>query len=194
MIQDLIAEGTTMILKGLQERLGLDFDDVNFKDTPSRVSRMYNEICSGLKETDEQVEEILKSAFPCTNDHLIVIKDIEVFSLCPHHLLPVHYKIHVGYLPNGEVLGISKLPRLIEVLAKRPVLQEQLVEDVVSNLMKLDGCLGAGCVAEGKHYCMIMRGAKQSQSTTITSSMKGNFLENGGELKQEFLKLVYGGR
>lgn len=180
-----------MFLQALQDELGLDLSDKNFIGTPERMARMWMEILSGVPDTERQVKDILKSAFPCTNDNLIIVKNIEVFSICPHHFLPVHYKMHIGYLPEGNVLGISKLARLANILAKRPVLQEQLVEDITQALMQIDGVLGAGCVAEGVHYCMVMRGVKQSNSRTITSSLKGVFLEDeGGETKSEFLRLI----
>lgn len=177
------------LLQALSEELGLNLNDENFDDTPARISRMYREILSGLKDTDKQVEEILNSAFPCNNDQLVLVKDIEAFSICPHHFLPVHYKIHIAYIPSVRVVGLSKLARLANVLAKRPVLQEQFVEDVSSSLMKIEGCLGAACIAEGAHYCMVMRGVRQSQSRTITSSLKGVFLEDA-RARQELMQLI----
>ncbi len=177
------------LLQALSEELGLDLNDENFDDTPARISRMYREILSGLKDTDKQVEKILNSAFPCNNDQLVLVKDIEAFSICPHHFLPVHYKIHIAYIPSVRVVGLSKLARLANILAKRPVLQEQFVEDVSSSLMKIEGCLGAACIAEGAHYCMVMRGVRQSQSRTITSSLKGVFLEDAGA-RQELMQLI----
>jgi len=177
------------LLQALSEELGLDLNDENFDDTPARISRMYREILSGLKDTDKQVEKILNSAFPCNNDQLVLVKDIEAFSICPHHFLPVHYKIHIAYIPSVRVVGLSKLARLANILAKRPVLQEQFVEDVSSSLMKIEGCLGAACIAEGTHYCMVMRGVRQSQSRTITSSLKGVFLEDA-RARQELMQLI----
>jgi GTP cyclohydrolase I len=177
------------LLQALSEELGLDLNDENFDDTPARISRMYREILSGLKDTDKQVEKILNSAFPCNNDQLVLVKDIEAFSMCPHHFLPVHYKIHIAYIPSVRVVGLSKLARLANILAKRPVLQEQFVEDVSSSLMKIEGCLGAACIAEGAHYCMVMRGVRQSQSQTITSSLKGVFLEDA-RARQELMQLI----
>lgn len=186
---DQIEFAARYFLQSLSEELGLDLTDENFNDTPARISRMYREILSGLEDTDGQVEKILNSAFPCDNDQLILVKDIEAFSICPHHFLPVHYKIHIAYIPSIQVVGLSKLARLANILAKRPVLQEQFVEDISSNLMKIEGCLGAACIAEGIHYCMVMRGVKQSQSRTITSSLKGAFLEDACA-RQELMQLI----
>lgn len=186
---DKLEEGARTILEGLRE-LGLNIDDENFKGTPARVARMYREVLAGIGDTEKEVEHILSSAFPCQNNNLVLVRDIEAFSLCPHHLLPVHYNIHVAYLPNGKVIGLSKLARLVDVLARRPVLQEQLVEDISTSLMRIEGCMGAACIAEGVHYCMVMRGVKQSRAKTVASSMKGAFLTED-QIKQELLKLVF---
>lgn len=188
----MIEAGVRLILEGLRDELGLDTTDENFRDTPSRVLRMYREVLSGIRNTQGQVDAILASAFVCNNNNLILVKDIEVFSLCPHHLLPVHYKVQVAYIPKGSVVGISKLARLVDVLAKRLVLQEQFVEDVTSSLMRIKGCLGAACVAEGIHYCMLMRGIRQSTAKTITSSLQGVFLKGDGHesARQELMGLI----
>ncbi len=184
-----VVESTRDLLNAFAEQYGIDPDDENFAGTPGRVARMYDEILGGMEDTKQQVEEILGSAFPCTNDELVLLKDIEAFSLCPHHLLPVHYRVHVAYIPCGTVVGISKLARLTNVLARRLVLQEQFVADVATCLMGIPGCLGAACIAEGVHYCMVMRGAKQSQATTVTSSLRGAFLHSATS-KQELLALI----
>jgi GTP cyclohydrolase I len=187
---DRIPTGMRLILMGLQDRFGLVLD-ANFADTPERVSRMYDELFSGLRDTEKQVTEVLKSSFPAGYNQMIVTKDIEVFSMCPHHFLPVHYSVAIAYIPSpmGEVLGLSKLARLVEILAKRPVLQEQLTEEIAVNLMRLRGCMGTACVVKGRHYCMIMRGVKQSEATTITSSLKGVFFDEP-MARQEFMGLL----
>lgn len=183
--------GMELILKGMKNRFGLNLEDPNFTDTPKRVSRMYDEIFSGIKDTDEQVKKILDSSFPSNYDQMILLRDIETFSMCPHHFLPVHYHISVAYIPSekGRVLGISKLARLAEILAKRPILQEQLTDDITRYLMSLEGCRGAACIVKGVHYCMVMRGVRKPTTTTITSSLKGVFL-NKPEARQEFLELT----
>jgi GTP cyclohydrolase I len=194
-MNDLIQVGMKLILEGLNEKFGLDLKDPNFTDTPKRVSRMYDEIFSGIKDTEEQVKAILASSFPSNYDQMILVRDIETFSMCPHHFLPVHYHISVAYIPagdpkcSGKVLGISKLARLAEILAKRPVLQEQLTEDITRHLMTLEGCRGAACIVKGTHYCMVMRGVKKPSATTITSSLKGVFFDKP-EARQEFLELA----
>ena len=187
--EDPVVASTKALLDAFAGRYGIDPQDANFVGTPDRVSRMYDEILMGMEDTDRQVEEILSSAFPCDNDELVLVKDIEAFSLCPHHLLPVHYKVHVAYIPCGTVVGISKLARLVNTLARRLVLQEQFVEDVATHLMRIPVCVGAACVAEGVHYCMVMRGAKQSQAKTITSSLRGAFRQSP-EARMELMELI----
>jgi GTP cyclohydrolase I len=185
----MISEGVTLILQGL----GIDLDDRNFKRTPERVMQAYQEIFKGLHETDSQIAEILSTSFPCEFSEMILQKKIRVYSVCPHHLLPVVYDVAVAYIPEkgGEVLGLSKLARLVEVLAKRPALQEQFTSDVTRYLMQLDGCTGAACIAEGQHFCMMMRGARQDEAVTTTSSVKGVFMDEPAT-KAEFLSLVRG--
>ena len=192
---DLIKEGFELILKGLSEKFNLDITDENFRETPERVSRAYDEIFSGLINTKEQINEVLKKSFPCSFSEMIIAKNIKVFSMCPHHFLPVQYTIHVSYIPEtgGRVLGISKLSRIVEILAKRPVLQEQLVDDVTECLMGIDKVSGAACVSSGVHFCMAMRGVKQYESDTIMSSLKGIFRQDshkGAAARSEFMSLI----
>lgn len=176
----MVEEGVRYILLGLKEEYGLDLSDENFRDTPKRIARAYAEIFEGVRNTEEQVKEILNSAFPSEYAGIVVAKDIRAFSLCPHHLLPVDYVVSVAYIPSvdGNVLGVSKLSRLVELLSRRPVLQEQLSEDITKALMSLKGCVGAACIVRGKHYCLIMRGVKQRDSEIVTSSVKGAFLDD----------------
>lgn len=187
MNRDLIEEGVLTLLKGL----GCDLGDPNLAETPSRVSRMYEEIFAGLSQTENQVKDILLASFPCPHDQLIVAKDVIHFGVCPHHLLPVRYRSSVAYLPGskGQVLGASKLIRLVELLARRPVLQERMVNDVTEALMKVEGCLGAACISYGEHYCMKMRGVRQDNAVIVTSSLKGILLDNP-EVREEFLSLA----
>lgn len=186
-----IERGVHYILKGLRDEFGLNLNDENFKDTPKRVARAYAEIFEGIQDTSKQVNEILDSGFPCQYDGMVIAKNIEAFSMCPHHLLPIKYEISAAYIPskNGKVIGISKLSRLVEILAKRPVLQESLCLDITYYLMQLHGCQGAACIVDGIHFCMAMRGVKQSGVHTITSSIKGIFSTESG-VKQEFFELI----
>jgi GTP cyclohydrolase IA len=184
---DDIEKGMHLILKGLQHDLGLNLSDVNFKDTPKRVARAYHEIFEGLKDTEIKVKKILSTAFPSEGyGSLIFCSDIVVFSMCPHHFLPVEYKVSVGYIPSesGMVLGASKIPRLVELLAKRPVLQETLTVDIANYLNTLKP-VGVAVVVSGVHFCMRMRGIKK-MSTFETSAMKGAFMDNLASRKEFF--------
>lgn len=186
-----VRNGVVQILTGL----GLDIGDPNFRETPDRVTRAYREIFAGLDGgIDSKIDEMLESTFPCEHQQMIVARQIEVFSMCPHHLLPVRYLITVGYLPgpdvNARVLGLSKLARLTKLLAARPVLQEQVVNDIANILLtRIPGCRGSGCIAMGEHYCMRMRGVNQSSAVVITSSMRGEFLTDS-MVRIEFMDLA----
>ena len=180
------------IFKGL-EQMGLDISDVNFKDTPNRVARAYYEIFSGVQDTNKEIANILATGFPSEGYNSMVIAiGVTAFSMCPHHLLPVEYKICVGYIPsqNGKVLGISKLSRLVQLLAKRPVLQETLGEDIVNALMSI-GAQGAGVMIAGRHMCMRMRGVKDPNATVNTHSLRGNFMDE--PTRQEFIAMCKDG-
>jgi GTP cyclohydrolase I len=187
-----IEKGVHYIFKGLKKAYGLNLNDDNFRNTPKRVARAYAEIFEGVKHTDNQVKEILSTGFPCRSSEMILVRGIRAFSMCPHHLLPVDYTVTVAYLPSrkekGKVLGLSKLTRLVQVLGRRPVLQEQFVCDVAEALMKLRGCMGAACLANGRHYCMIMRGVNQPDSFCTASSLRGSFKDN--PTRAEFLSLA----
>ena len=182
-----MAEGIKILLNGLQEELGMDIDNENFRETPERVAKAYLEILSGEKDTAKQIEEILKKSFPSQYRGMVIGSNIQVYSMCPHHLLPVSYVVNVGYIPGEKVIGASKLSRLVDVLAKRAVLQEDFTRDIV-------GWLGAiepeGAIAQvyGKHLCMGCRGIKQPQSSLITSEIRGAFEKK--EAREEFAMLV----
>lgn len=178
------------IIMGLHD-LGFDTDWDNFHDTPKRFARAYCEIFSGCKDTDAQVKHILSTSFPSQgSENMVVAKDIVCFSACPHHLLPVEYHVCVGYIPKegGNVLGISKLARLVNVLAKRPALQETFTQEICDSLDSV-GALGSIALVEGQHMCMRMRGAKATNTSITTTSVSGYFKDNPST-KQEFLNNV----
>jgi GTP cyclohydrolase IA len=182
-----ILAGITAILNGL----GLDVNSPNFKDTPQRVLKSYYEIFNGEGEhLEEAIKELFSKAFPSDYSGIVIVNKIEVFSMCPHHLLPVEYSVDVGYISKtGQMLGISKLPRLVELLASRLVLQETLTDDIVKNLMRHLRADGAIAIVKGKHMCVRMRGVYKPDSDTITSSVAGTFEVDLGA-RQEFLQLV----
>jgi GTP cyclohydrolase IA len=150
--------------------VGEDPDREGLIDTPDRVARMYAEVFSGIHQ-DPAVH--LTKVFTQKYDELVLIKDIRFESTCEHHLLPFFGKAHVAYIPNGKVVGLSKIPRVIDVLAKRPQLQERLTEEVAELLMSQLGAKGVAVVMEATHSCMTIRGVKKPGSTFITSALRG---------------------
>ena len=177
--------------KIISEGLGLDIKDPNLKETPERVARAYKEIFSSLETNDKEVTKILSNCFETKYEGIVLEKDITVFSMCPHHFLPVRYEVSIGYVPNGCGLGLSKLTRIIELISKKPMLQEDFNQEIVDLLYKKLNAKGAICVVKGEHHCMRMRGAKQKDVVTTTSAVKGIFLtEKEMELKfYELLKI-----
>ena len=181
-----VAHGFEKILQALK----VNTMDENFMGTPNRLARTYVEIFEGLMpEAQDEIQNHLSTTFPCSYDEMIIIKDIHCWSMCPHHFLPVEYVIHIGYIPNGKVLGASKLPRLAILLAKRPVLQEQLTKDIVDHLQKVANPKGVMVIISGKHLCMRMRGIKTDEASMVTSSVHGSFRDNLAS-REEFLNLV----
>ena len=146
-----IQEGIRMILEGIGE----DVNRPGLIETPMRIANMYKEIYGGM---DEDVSVHLSKTFPAINNEIVLEKDITFYSTCEHHLLPFYGKAHVAYIPNGKVVGLSKLARTVEVYAKRPQLQEQLTAQIADALMEYLGPQGAMVVIEAEHMCMTMRG------------------------------------
>lgn len=155
--------------------------------TPSRVARAYAELMSGLKETPR---EHLKTVFHERYDEVVLLRDIEFHSLCEHHLLPFTGRAHVAYLPDGKVVGLSKLARLVEGYARRPQVQERLTTQIADALMEELNPMGAACVIEATHTCMTIRGARKPGSTMVTSALRGIFKENPSS-RAEILTLMY---
>lgn len=185
-----VTEGVKLILEGLKDEFGIDPTDENFKDTPARVSRAYAEIFAGMAATQDQVNGILKTAYKSDLNEMVIVGPVNVFSFCPHHLLPVEMIIHVAYVPKGKVLGLSKLARLSQILGARPALQEDTTRDIAEALMRGLKPKGAACSIKGRHFCMAMRGAKADAAWTTTNSMEGVFLEKQNGARQEFLSFV----
>jgi GTP cyclohydrolase I len=171
-----IEAGIRLVLEGI----GVDLDDRNYKDTPKRVARMYREIFTPAKNNF--------NAFPETYNNMIILRNHHVTGMCPHHLLPVRFRISLGYIPNGQVLGLSKLGRAIEDHLTEPVLQEALTDSIVQTLHLRINPKGAGCVVVGEHDCMQCRGLR-TDGDVVTSSMTGQFLLNAST-REEFLRLI----
>lgn len=177
-----IKKGVELILEGIGE----DKNREGLVDTPDRIARMYEEIFAGLYQT---AEEPLSKTFHVDNSEMVIEKDIVFYSTCEHHFMPFYGKAHVAYIPDGKVVGLSKLARTVEVFARRPQLQEQLTNQIAEALMEYLQPKGAIVMIEAEHMCMTMRGIKKTGSKTVTFAMKGAFEENE-TLANRFFSLV----
>ena len=168
-------------------RLGEDPTREGLVRTPERVEKALQHLTKGYTEDPEQ---LLKSAlFTVDYDEMVIVKDIEMFSLCEHHMLPFFGKVHIAYIPNGKVIGLSKLPRLVEIYARRLQVQERMTQQIAETLMTVVQPQGVGVVVEARHLCMMMRGVEKQHSATVTSAMLGCFRDEK-ETREEFLSLV----
>lgn len=168
--------------------VGEDPDREGLQETPDRVARMYAEVFQGLHQDPRGH---LTKRFTQKYDEMLLIKDIRFESFCEHHLLPFIGKAHVAYIPNGKVVGLSKIPRVIDVLSKRPQMQERLTEEVADLLMSELGAKGVAVVVEGSHSCMTIRGVHKPNSSFVTSAMRGLFKERLAT-RSEVMSLIFG--
>lgn len=169
--------------------VGEDPDREGLLETPDRVARMYAEVFRGLHQDPR---EHLEKRFTQKYDEMVTIKDITFSSFCEHHLLPFQGRAHVAYIPNGQVVGLSKIPRVIEVLSRRPQVQEQLTEQIADLLMDELDAQGVAVVLEGSHSCMTIRGVQKPGSYYVTSAMRGAFRDNVAT-RMEVLSIIHGG-
>jgi len=167
-------------------RLGEDPDREGLLDTPRRYAKALRDLTKGYREDPEQV--LQGALFSVDYDEMVIVKDIEMFSLCEHHVLPFFGKVHVAYIPKGRVIGLSKVARLVEVFARRLQVQERLTVQIAETIQKVIQPLGVGVVIEARHLCMMMRGVEKQHSATVTSSMLGAF--RAQQTRQEFLSLI----
>jgi GTP cyclohydrolase I len=176
-------------VRALLRTVGEDPEREGLQKTPERVVRALTTLTKGYREDPR---EILNAAlFTEEYSEMILVKDIDFFSLCEHHMLPFFGKAHVAYLPQGKIIGLSKIPRLVDVFARRLQVQERLTDQVADALMDALAPLGVGVVIEAYHLCMMMRGVQKQHSKTVTSALRGSFLE--GATRDEFLRLAHGG-
>ena len=168
--------------------IGEDIKREGLVQTPNRVVKSWNEIYSGY---EKKAADVLTTFSADGHDQMVVLKNIELYSMCEHHMLPFFGKAHVGYLPdpNGKIVGISKLARLVDIYARRLQIQERIGEQVVDDLMKYLQPLGAICVIEATHMCMRMRGVGKQNSTMVTSAVRGLFREEAS-VRNEFFSLI----
>ena len=166
--------------------IGEDLNREGLIDTPKRAATAFKFLNNGYEKT---LEEVLNDAiFTSDTEDMVIVKDIELYSLCEHHLLPFIGKCHVGYLPNGKVLGLSKIARVVDMYARRLQIQEQLTRQIADAIEAAVGARGVAVVIEAKHLCMMMRGVQKQNSVTTTSAFDGEFHKNS--TRAEFLKLI----
>lgn len=177
-----IEEAVKLLLEGIGE----DVNREGLKETPQRIARMYEEIYGGM---DEDAGEHLLRTFAAENRQMVVEKDIVFYSTCEHHLMPFYGKAHVAYLPDGKVVGLSKLARTVEVFARRPQIQEKLTAQIADALMEHLAPRGAMVMLEAEHMCMTMRGIKKPGSRTVTYAVRGVF-EEQEKLQDTFFQMV----
>lgn len=167
-------------------QLGLDVDTDGLSETPRRITDMYIELFEGL---DQDPAEQLAVQFEEGHDEMVILKDIPFYSMCEHHFLPFHGTAHVGYLPDGRIVGLSKIARAVEIFARRPQVQERLTGQVADAIEGALGAKGVGVVIEAEHLCMTARGVRKPGALMVTSAMRGRFRETENT-RQEFLRLI----
>ncbi len=183
----LTGASTEELLRELLVRLGEDPEREGLLRTPERMSRALQYLTKGYQEDPE---ELLKGAmFTVDYDEMVIVKDVEMFSLCEHHILPFFGKVHVAYIPKGKVIGLSKIPRLIDAFARRLQVQERLTTQIAECIQNAIKPEGVGVVIEARHLCMMMRGVEKQHSSAVTSSMLGSFREQQ-QTRDEFLALI----
>ena len=181
------AEALESLVKEMLCQLGEDPEREGLIKTPDRVSRSLRFLTSGYKQ---DVDKVLNGAlYTVACDEMVLVKNIELFSLCEHHLLPFFGSCHVAYIPRGKVIGLSKIPRLVDLFARRLQIQERLTTQIAETIMEKINPLGVGVVIEAKHLCMIMRGVEKQNSVAVTSALLGSFRKDS-QTRNEFLTLV----
>jgi GTP cyclohydrolase IA len=167
--------------------LGEDPEREGLLDTPKRAAKAMQYLCHGY---EQNLDDIVNGAlFTSDNDEMVILKDIELYSLCEHHLLPFIGKAHVAYIPSGKVLGLSKVARIVDLYARRLQIQENLSRQIAEAIQQVTGALGVAVVIEAKHMCMMMRGVEKQNSSMVTSVMLGEFRHNAAT-RSEFLSLI----
>jgi GTP cyclohydrolase I len=182
--QERIARAVREIIEAIGEDPGRD----GLRETPERIGRMYAELFSGIHQDPL---EVLRRGFSEDHKEMVILKDIPFYSLCEHHFLPFHGSAHVGYVPEGRIVGVSKLARVVDILARRPQMQERLTSQVADAIMEGLRPDGVAVVIEAEHLCMTMRGVQKPGTRMITSAIRGGFRRRG-VTRSEFLSLVQG--
>jgi GTP cyclohydrolase IA len=185
------SESIAELMRKILVQVGEDPEREGLRKTPERFESAFRFMTSGYSQDPEKVLNGAK--FSVCYDEIIVVKDIEVYSLCEHHLLPFFGKCHVAYLPDKQVVGLSKIARLVNLYARRLQIQERLTSQIAKAIEEKLKPLGVGVIIEAKHMCMVMRGVEKQSSVAVTSAMLGTF-RNNKQTRDEFLSLVRGGK
>jgi len=173
-------------LQTMVGNLGLNPADEGLAETPRRIADMYLELFQGLWQNPR---DVLNVTFDENHDEMVILRDIPFYSMCEHHFLPFHGQAHVGYLPDGKIVGLSKLARAVEVFARRPQVQERLTSQVADCIEDVLGAKGVGVVISAEHLCMTARGVRKPGSSMVTSAMRGRF-RSDMSTRSEFLRLI----
>ena len=175
------------LIRQIIEELGADPSREGLDRTPERVEKALRFLTSGYRA---DVSKVVNGAlFPVKYDEMVIVKDIEFFSLCEHHMLPFFGKVHVAYLPKGHVIGLSKIPRIVDVFARRLQIQERMTQEIAQSVQTMIDPIGVGVICEARHLCMMMRGVEKQHSGAVTSAMLGAFRDRK-TTRDEFLALV----
>lgn len=176
-------------IKALIRALGENPAREGLRDTPKRTAKALKFLTQGYSQKLEDI--VGKAIFTTKNDEMVIVRDIELYSLCEHHMLPFIGRVHVAYLPDRKVIGLSKIPRIVDMYARRLQIQENLTRQIADSVLKMTGAKGVGVVIEAKHLCMMMRGVEKQNSSMTTSAMLGRFREDQ-RTRTEFLTLIRG--
>ncbi|NLK65888.1 MAG: GTP cyclohydrolase I FolE [Campylobacteraceae bacterium] len=174
-------------VKTMLEIVGEDSSREGLIKTPNRVYKAFEFLTSGYAQDPKVV--LNDALFESSNNEMVLVKNIEFYSLCEHHLLPIIGRVHVGYIPNGKVVGLSKIPRMVDVFARRLQIQEQLTEQIAQALQEVIKPKGVGVVVEARHMCVEMRGVQKINSVTTTSALRGSFISDS-RTRKEFFSLI----
>ncbi|MBM4415411.1 MAG: GTP cyclohydrolase I FolE [Chloroflexi bacterium] len=174
------------IVRELIVAVGEDPARDGLRDTPRRIASMYRELFEGLQQDPVAA---LSVGFEEAHDELVVLREIPFYSMCEHHFMPFHGQAHVGYLPDGRIVGLSKIARAVEIFARRPQVQERLTDQIAETIERVLGARGVGVVIEAEHLCMTARGVRKPGATMVTSAMRGRFRDDANT-RQEFLGLI----
>ena len=174
-------------VKNILKYIGEDENREGLEDTPSRVRKAFEFMCKGYEQDPKEI--IQKALFTSSNDEMVVVKNIEFYSMCEHHILPIIGKAHVAYIPDGKVIGLSKIPRVVNVFARRLQIQEQMTEQIAEAIQEAINPKGIAVVIDARHMCMEMRGVEKICSTTVTSALRGIFKKEK-KTKDEFMSII----